>query len=71
MADLNLQEIHDTLVSLAFAAGKMILAANPQDLDTDTKLNCKQPPRSGGLRRGFNERRATYLYLYIYSFVNG
>jgi hypothetical protein len=40
MADLNLKEIHDTLVSLAFEAGKMIMSANPQDLDQGTKLNC-------------------------------
>jgi myo-inositol-1(or 4)-monophosphatase len=41
MADLNLQEIHDTLVSLAHEAGRMIMAANPQDLGTGTKLNCQ------------------------------
>ncbi|KAI1083500.1 inositol monophosphatase [Whalleya microplaca] len=39
MADLNLQEIHDTLVSVAHEAGRMMLAANPTDLATDTKLN--------------------------------
>ncbi|GAB1316669.1 Inositol monophosphatase 2 [Madurella fahalii] len=39
MADINLQEIHDTLVSIAFEAGRMILAANPNSISTDTKLN--------------------------------
>lgn len=39
MADLNLQEIHDLLVSIAFEAGRMILAANPATIATDTKLN--------------------------------
>lgn len=40
MADLNLQEIHDALVAIAYEAGKMILAANPSDIDQGTKLNC-------------------------------
>ncbi|CAJ2513590.1 Uu.00g017090.m01.CDS01 [Anthostomella pinea] len=39
MADLNLQEIHDTLISVAHEAGRMMLAANPTDIDTGTKLN--------------------------------
>lgn len=39
MADINLQEIHDLLVSIAFEAGKMIMAANPSTISTDTKLN--------------------------------
>ncbi|KAL5612564.1 hypothetical protein BROUX41_004338 [Berkeleyomyces rouxiae] len=39
MSDLNLQEIHDFLVTLARKAGEMIISANPQDLDKDTKLN--------------------------------
>ncbi|KAK0617821.1 hypothetical protein B0T17DRAFT_591794 [Bombardia bombarda] len=39
MADVNLQEIHDHLVTIAFEAGRMILAANPNDISTDTKLN--------------------------------
>lgn len=43
MADLNLQEIRDCLVAVAHEAGKMIMAANPQDLDTGTKLNCRLP----------------------------
>ncbi|KAI2607576.1 inositol monophosphatase [Hypoxylon fragiforme] len=39
MTDLNLQEIHDTLVKVAHEAGRMILAANPTDIATGTKLN--------------------------------
>ncbi|KAK7998088.1 rheb small monomeric GTPase RhbA [Apiospora arundinis] len=39
MADLNLEEIRDTLVSVAYEAGRMILSANPTDIATDTKLN--------------------------------
>ena len=41
MADLNLQEIHDTMVAVAHEAGRMIMAANPTDINTGTKLNCK------------------------------
>lgn len=40
-ADLDLQDIHDTLVSIAFDAGRMILTANPSDIDQGTKLNCE------------------------------
>ncbi|KZZ91170.1 myo-inositol-1-monophosphatase [Moelleriella libera RCEF 2490] len=39
MADLNLQAVHDEMVAVAYEAGRMILAANPADLDTGTKLN--------------------------------
>ncbi|POR33648.1 Inositol monophosphatase 1 [Tolypocladium paradoxum] len=39
MADLDLQAVHDEMVSLAYEAGLMILAANPADIDTGTKLN--------------------------------
>ncbi|GAP82485.1 putative inositol monophosphatase [Rosellinia necatrix] len=39
MAELNLQEIHDTLVAVAHEAGRMMLAANPTDIDKGTKLN--------------------------------
>ncbi|KAK1978511.1 inositol monophosphatase [Colletotrichum cereale] len=39
MVDLNLQEIHDTLLDIASEAGKMILAANPSSIDQGTKLN--------------------------------
>lgn len=46
MADLDLQEIHDTLVDIAGEAGKMIMAANPSSIDQGTKLNCafQTPP---------------------------
>lgn len=43
MAEVNLQEIHDTLLSIAFEAGRMIMAANPDDISTGTKLNCVSP----------------------------
>ncbi|KAL2190131.1 inositol monophosphatase [Thermothelomyces heterothallicus CBS 203.75] len=39
MAEVDLQAVHDTLVSVAFEAGRMILAANPSTGSTDTKLN--------------------------------
>ncbi|KAK0701826.1 hypothetical protein B0T26DRAFT_532595 [Lasiosphaeria miniovina] len=39
MADIDLQQIHDTLLSVAFEAGRMILAANPHDISTGTKMN--------------------------------
>lgn len=45
MADLNLKEIHDLLVELAFEAGKMIMDANPSDIDQGTKLNCERVPK--------------------------
>lgn len=40
MADLDLQVIHDELVSIAYDAGAVILAANPASIDLDSKLNC-------------------------------
>ncbi|KAI1769498.1 inositol monophosphatase [Hypoxylon sp. FL1150] len=39
MVALNLQEIHDTLISVAHEAGRMILSANPTDISQGTKLN--------------------------------
>ncbi|KAM4064719.1 inositol monophosphatase family protein [Hirsutella rhossiliensis] len=39
MADLNLEAVHDEMVTLAYEAGRMILAANPASIDTGTKLN--------------------------------
>jgi myo-inositol-1(or 4)-monophosphatase len=41
MGDLNLNQIHDLLIAVAHEAGQMMLAANPADIDTGTKLNCK------------------------------
>lgn len=40
MADLDLQAVHDEMISVAYAAGQMILAANPADIDIGSKLNC-------------------------------
>lgn len=39
MADINLQKIHDDLVAIAYEAGAMIMAANPNSISTGTKLN--------------------------------
>ncbi|ROW04524.1 hypothetical protein VMCG_04992 [Cytospora schulzeri] len=39
MSDINLKEIHDNLVTIAFEAGRMILGANVNSISTDTKLN--------------------------------
>jgi myo-inositol-1(or 4)-monophosphatase len=44
MTDLDLQAIHDEMVAIAYEAGAMMLKANPADIDTGTKLNCKYPP---------------------------
>jgi myo-inositol-1(or 4)-monophosphatase len=41
MADINLQEIHDLLVSIAHEAGRMMLTATPSYLDSGTKKNCE------------------------------
>lgn len=41
MAEINLQKIHDDLVAIAYEAGAMITAANPNSISTGTKLNCK------------------------------
>lgn len=48
-ADLDLQEIHDTMISVAREAGRMILEANPSDIDQGTKLNCKSTTRNPAL----------------------
>jgi hypothetical protein len=39
--DINLRKIHDDLVTIAFEAGAMITAANPNSVSIGTKLNCK------------------------------
>lgn len=41
MEAIDLQEIHDTLITVAHEAGRMMLSANPADIDKGTKLNCK------------------------------
>lgn len=43
MAEPNLQEIHDFLISLASKAGEMITTAHPSMSNIDTKKNCKFP----------------------------
>lgn len=44
MMDLDLEAVRDEMVAVAYEAGRMILAANPADLDTGTKLNCTSLP---------------------------
>ncbi|CAK7264481.1 hypothetical protein SEPCBS119000_001009 [Sporothrix epigloea] len=39
MSELDLQAVHDTLVSIAFEAGGMILAADPNNIPQGTKKN--------------------------------
>ncbi|KOS21630.1 Inositol monophosphatase 2 [Escovopsis weberi] len=39
MADVDLQAVHDEMVSVAYEAGRMILAANLAEIDTGTKVN--------------------------------
>ena len=46
MATIDLQVVHDTLVSVAFEAGRMIRAANPSSIPPDTKMN--GAPRPAG-----------------------
>lgn len=37
---LDLEAVRDCMVQVAYEAGEMMLAANPADIDTGTKLNC-------------------------------
>ncbi|KAL8372431.1 hypothetical protein RB595_001978 [Gaeumannomyces hyphopodioides] len=39
MSSLNLQHVHDTLVAIAFEAGRMVREAKPQTKTADTKMN--------------------------------
>jgi ABC-type hemin transport system ATPase subunit len=39
MASVDLQQVREALEFVAFEAGRMILAANPSSISTDTKLN--------------------------------
>ncbi|KAK0388659.1 hypothetical protein NLU13_4902 [Sarocladium strictum] len=39
MADLDLEAVRDLMISVAYEAGAMMLAANPADIDQGTKLN--------------------------------
>jgi myo-inositol-1(or 4)-monophosphatase len=41
MADLNLQEIHDFMISVAKQAGERIIAAKPTTDAAGSKKNCK------------------------------
>lgn len=43
MAEANLQEIHDVLISIARKAGEMILGANPTTASSGSKKNCTFP----------------------------
>jgi myo-inositol-1(or 4)-monophosphatase len=40
MDDFNLQQIHDTMLSIAFEAGRMVMAADQSEILTGTKKNC-------------------------------
>jgi hypothetical protein len=42
MADLNLQEIHDFMISIAKQAGERIVAAKPTTEGAGSKKNCKR-----------------------------
>jgi hypothetical protein len=44
MADLNLQEIHDFMVSIAKQAGERIVAAKPTTEGAGNKKNCEFLP---------------------------
>jgi myo-inositol-1(or 4)-monophosphatase len=51
MADLDLQEIHDFLITIAHKAGEMITAAHPSTGAAGSKKNCKTSnPASGYLQ---------------------
>jgi myo-inositol-1(or 4)-monophosphatase len=41
MADLNLQEIHDFMISIAKKAGERIVSAEPTTDTAGSKKNCK------------------------------
>jgi myo-inositol-1(or 4)-monophosphatase len=43
MADLNLQEIHDFMISIAKQAGERIVSAKPTTDTAGSKKNCKNP----------------------------
>ena len=42
MADLNLKEIHDFMVSIVQEAGERIVAAKPTTSESGSKKNCTQ-----------------------------
>ena len=39
MSDINLQEVHDFLIEVAYKAGKMITKATPSAADAGSKKN--------------------------------
>lgn len=39
MSDLNLEQVRDTMIAIAHEAGRLMLAANPADIPSGTKLN--------------------------------
>jgi myo-inositol-1(or 4)-monophosphatase len=41
MADLNLQEIHDFMISIAKQAGERIVSAKPTTENAGSKKNCE------------------------------
>lgn len=42
MADLNLNEIHDFMITIAKEAGERIVAAKPTTSESGSKKNCTQ-----------------------------
>lgn len=47
MSNINLQEVHDNLLGIAFEAGQKITSANTNAIQTGTKINCMPwPPRT-------------------------
>jgi myo-inositol-1(or 4)-monophosphatase len=41
MADINLQEVHDFMISIAKQAGERIVSAKPTTQGSGSKKNCK------------------------------
>jgi len=45
MADVDVDDkVHDSFISEAFVAGKLLLAVDPNNISTWTKLNLRPPP---------------------------
>lgn len=59
MADINLQEIHDHLVAIAFEAGQVIKSANTSSISQGTKLNCAVPLDPSPESKGINSSPAS------------
>lgn len=43
MSDMDLQEVHDFLIAVAYKAGEMITSAHPTTSGAGSKKNCKMP----------------------------